>query len=108
MADRWRPGNEQDVGRTPEEPGERDLHRGGAKPLRDFGKRGRLQRREAAKRKERRIGDPVAGEIVDQGAVLAMGDIVHVLHAHDVADPPPFRNLRRRDVAEPDVARPCR
>ena len=33
-----------------------------------------------------------------------MGQIVHILHADDVADPPPFRDLGRGDVAEPDVA----
>ena len=64
----------------------------------------RLQRSEAAERKERHIGDAVAGQIVDQGVVGAMRQIVMVLHADDLADPAPFRDLRRRDIAQPDVA----
>ena len=80
-----------------------DLHRRDAESLGDVGERRRLQRREAAEREERHIGDAVAGEIVDQRVVVAMREIVVVLHADDLADPAPFRDLRGGDVAEPDV-----
>ena len=51
----------------------------------DVGQGRRLQRVESAERKERHIGDAVAGKIVDQGIVAAMRQIVLVLHADDLA-----------------------
>ena len=63
----------------------------------------RLQRREAAEREERHIGDSGSGELVDQGVVLAMRHIVQILHADDVADPPPLFDLIGGDVAQPNV-----
>jgi len=63
----------------------------------------RLQRCESAKWEVRYIGDAVLGQVVDQGVVIAMRHIVLVLHANDLAGPPPFRDLRRRDVTQPDV-----
>ena len=53
----------------------------------DVGQGRRLQRREPAERKERHIGDAVAGKIVDQRVVGAMRQIVLVLHADDLGDP---------------------
>ena len=70
----------------------------------DLGQGCRLQRLEPAEREERHIGDAVAGQIVDQGVVAAMREIVVVLNADDRGDPASFRDLRGRDVAEPDVA----
>ena len=75
-ATRRRAGNQQDIGRAVQQPGERDLHRRGAEPLGDLGQRRRLQRREAAEREERHIGDAVAGEVVDQGIVGAVRHVV--------------------------------
>ncbi len=71
MACRRSPGNQQNVGRAVGKPSERDLHRGRAEAVRDFGQLGRLRRGEAVEPKERRVNDPVAGAIVDQGVVLA-------------------------------------
>ena len=61
MLDRRGARNEQDVGRALQEPGERDLHRRRAAPPGDIVERRRLQRREAAEREERHIGDAVRG-----------------------------------------------
>ncbi len=69
----------------------------------DVGQGRRLQRVEPAERKERHIGDAVAGKIVDQGVVAPMRQIVLVLHADDLGDPASFRDLRGRDVAQPDM-----
>ena len=46
---------------------------------------------------------PARGQLVDQRVVVAMRQVVLVLHADDLADPPRFGDLRRRDVAQPDV-----
>ena len=45
----------------------------------------------------------MAGEIVDQGIVGPMRQMVVVLHADDVADSAALRDLRGRDVAQPDM-----
>ena len=63
----------------------------------------RLQRGEAAKRKERHICDAVAGELIDQGIIRPMRQVVVVLHADDLADPASFLDLRGRNVAQSDV-----
>jgi hypothetical protein len=103
MVERRSAGNEQDVGSALEQPGERRLHRRGAEPSGGIGQLRRLQRREAAERKERHISDAVAAEIVDQRVVVAMRDIVVVLHADDVRDGARLRDLPGRHVAEADM-----
>ncbi len=54
-------GYQQDVGRAPQQPGQRHLHGRGAQALCDVGQRGRLQRRETAEREEGHIGDARRG-----------------------------------------------
>lgn len=97
------PGDQKNIGRTTKQPRERDLHGRGAEALSDVGQGRRLQRIEPAERKERHIGDAVAGQFVDQGIVVPMRQIVLVLHADDLGDPTSFRHLLGRDVAQPDV-----
>ena len=57
MGDRRGAGDQQDVGRALQQPGERHLHRRRAELAGDVGQRRRLQRREAAEREERHVGD---------------------------------------------------
>ena len=45
-----------------------------------------LERREAAKREEGHIGDAAARQFIDQRVVVAMHDVVMVLHADDLGD----------------------
>ena len=97
------PGIQKDIGRATKQPGERDLHRRGAEPLRHIGQRRRLQRREAAEREEWHIGDANPGKVVDHRIVAPMREIVLVLHTDDLADPTRFGDLRRGDIAQPDV-----
>jgi hypothetical protein len=70
MRDRRRSGNEQDVGRALEQPGQRQLHRRGVQRGRRLVEYRRLERREAAQRKERYVGDPLGSEIVDEPIVV--------------------------------------
>ncbi len=46
---------------------------------------------------------PAGGQRVDQRVVVAMRQIVQVLHADDRRDAAALLDLRRRDVAEPDM-----
>ena len=55
-----------------------------------------LQRREAAEREERHIGDAVPRQLVDQRVVVAVREVVLVLHADDRRDGARFLDLRRR------------
>ena len=48
----------------------------------------RLQRAEAPQREERHEGGPVHREQVDERVVLALGDVVEVLHADDRPEGP--------------------
>jgi hypothetical protein len=45
-----------------------------------------LQRAKDAEREEGHVGDALLGELVDQPVVMAVGQVVHVLHAHDRRD----------------------
>ena len=81
-----------------------DLHRRRAETPRDVGQDRRLQRRKPAEREERHVGDSVARELVDQRVVGPVRDVVEVLHADDLADLASLGDLRRRDVAQADVA----
>ena len=47
---------------------------------------------------------PGRGQFVDQRVVGAMDDVVEVLHADDRRDPARLLDLRRRDVAQAQVA----
>jgi hypothetical protein len=72
---------------------------GVAEAHRDGVQAGWLQRVESAEREVRHIGDAVAGKVIDQGVVVAMRQIVEVLHARDLADPAPLGDLGGSDVA---------
>ncbi len=104
MRQRRGAGDQQDIGRAAQQPGKRDLHGRGAEACSDGGQVGGLQRAEPAERKVRHVGDAVAGELVDQGVVGPLRQVVMVLHADDFAEPASLGDLRRRDMAEPDVA----
>jgi hypothetical protein len=54
-------------------------------------------------RELRHVGDTLSSELVDQGVIGPMGEVVVVLDAGDLADLAPLRDLRPRDVAEADV-----
>ena len=62
------------------------------------------RRSEAAEREERHVGGAVPGEVVNQRVVVSMRQVVHVLHARDRADTARVGDLRRRHVAQADVA----
>src|SRR5690606_31626977 len=62
-----------------------------------------------AEREEGHVGDAVRGELVDEAVVVAVGEVVHVLHALDPGDGPRLGHLLRRGVADaqmPDEALP--
>jgi hypothetical protein len=84
------PGDREDVRGAPEEPRERDLHRGG--PSLSATRARRTERREATEREERHVGDAVGGEPVDERVVAAMREVVEVLHTHRC---PPARDPLR-------------
>ena len=104
VGDRRCAGDQQDVGRPVQEPRQRDLHRRGPKPPRDVRQSRRLQRREPAEREERHVRDALPGQVIDQGVVVAVGQVVVVLHADDLGDRLRLGDLGGRDVAEADVA----
>ncbi len=104
VMDRRRARNQQNIGGTLEEPGERDLHRRPAqRRCRGFQSRG-LQRGESAEWKKRRKRDPFGREDIDHGVVIALREVVPVLNADDLRDGLSFHELPRRNVAEPDMA----
>ena len=76
-------GDQQDVGRPVQQPGQGDLHGRGPEPPRDGRQGRRLQGREPAEREERDVGDSLPGQFVDQRVVLALGQVVEVLHGPD-------------------------
>ena len=86
-----------------EKPGERNLHRRGTEARGNFGQRARLERSEPTEWKERHIGDAIMGKIGDKRIVGSMSKIVPVLYADDGGDLSGLRDLRRRDIAQPDV-----
>ena len=92
-------GNKKNVRRAMEQPGERDLHGRGAEARSDGGQGGGLKRRKPAKREERHVRDALSGQVVDQGVVGPMRQIVLILNANDLANLASFSNLRRRDIA---------
>lgn len=62
-------GNEQNVRRMLQQPGECYLYRSRVERLRGRGQRVRLQRRKATEREERRVGKVLPGEFVDERVV---------------------------------------
>ena len=73
-------------GRALKQPCERDLHGRCVQGRRYLVQSGGLQRSEAAQGEERDVGDALCGEVVDEGVVLAIDDVVEVLDADDVGD----------------------
>ena len=69
-----------------------------------MGEGGGLERPKPAEREKRYIGDPIVGQAVDQPIVASIGQVVAVLHADDVADPPSGRDLGWSHVAQSDVS----
>ena len=86
MGERRCAGNQQDVGRAVQQPRQRNLHRSCPQAVRHVRQGGRLQRREPAEREERYVWDALPSQVVDQGVVVALSQILVVLHAHDVGD----------------------
>ena len=83
MLERRCSGNHQDVRRALEEPRECNLHRRGIEARRCFRQGLRLQWSEPAKRKERNVGDAVAGKVRDERIVGSMCQVVLILDADD-------------------------
>src|SRR5580658_2680915 len=79
-------GDEQNVRRALQQPGERDLHRCGFQSSGDIRQCGGLQRCESPEREERYVGDTLPSQGLDQRIVGPMRQIVVVLHADDLAD----------------------
>ena len=103
VADRRRAGDEQDVFRATQKPREGHLHRGCVEIFRDARERVGLQWRKATEREERHVRDAGCGELVDHRVIVAMRDIIQVLHADDRCDATTIGDLLGRHIAEPDV-----
>ena len=76
MIDRTRAGDQQDIGRALQQPGERDLHWCCVQIFRHALQRVRLQGIEPAEREERDIGDPLTREVIDQIVIAAIRPFV--------------------------------
>lgn len=96
-------GNEEDVGGAVEEPGEGYLHGGGVEVAGYVVEGGGLERAEAAEGEERDEGDALMGEVVEEGVVYAVGEVVEVLDADDGGDGLGFGELLGGDVAKAEV-----
>src|SRR5580698_9689633 len=95
--------DEQNVGRALQKPSQRNLHRRRPETRGDIRQLCRLQWREPAKRKERHVRNPVASEILDERVIGSMHEVVMILYADKRDNPPRFRNLSWRDIAQPDM-----
>ncbi len=97
-------GDEQDVGGTMQQPGEGDLQGGsvdrGCCLIEFCG----LQGGEAAEGEEGDVGDAAFCEVVDEGVVASVGEVVEILHADNFGDFGGFGELVGGDVADSDVA----
>lgn len=78
-------GDEEDVGGVLQEPGQGDGHGGGFEGGCGVRERGGLERGEAAEWEVRDVGDALGIEGVDEAVVFAVGEVVVVLHADDLA-----------------------
>ena len=103
MLDRRCSGDHQHVGRPLEKPSKSNLHGRGTEARGDIRQGSGLQWGEPAEWKEWHIGDTVTSKIGDESIVGSMREVVVVLHADDGSDPSCFRDLRGRDVAQPDM-----
>ena len=83
VSDRRCSGDQQNVGRALKQPRECDLHRRGVNCSRCCIERRRLQRSETSQRKERHIRYALTREVIDKAVVIAMRDVVQVLHANN-------------------------
>src|SRR5580700_9479477 len=99
MGERRCSGNHQDVWRTVEQPGKRNLHRRGMEARCRIRQSIRLQWSEPAERKEWNVSNPFACKVSDECIVFAMRQVVMVLDADDGDDAPRFRDLCWRHVA---------
>ena len=63
----------------------------------------RLQWSKPTEWKERNVRNAVTREIRDESIVGSLCQVVLILDADDGDDPPRFRDLRGRDVAQPDM-----
>lgn len=86
-----------------EEPGKGNREGGRGQPGGDCGERSGLQGAEPAEGEERHVGDPFVGQSVDQFVVVAVGEVVHVLHADDRGDGLGLENLLVGGVADAEV-----
>ena len=103
MVKRRGAGNQQNIGRALEQPGQGYLHRRDLKSGGDLIEHRRLQWREASQGEEWNVGDALPGERIDEGIILAIGYIVEILDADDLGDFLSLRELLGSDVAEADV-----
>lgn len=97
-------GDQQNIWRSLEQPGEGDLHRRRLKRSRDLVQLLRLQRRKTAQREKGHLGDVLGGQRIHQRVVGAMGNVIKVLHADDGRHFLRIRDLLCRHVAEADMA----
>src|SRR5690606_40409971 len=88
VLDRRRAGDQQDVRRPVQQPRERDRVWGRLEPLGHRLEGVGLQRREAAEREVGDERDALARGELDERVVLAVGEVVVVLHADDGGDRP--------------------
>src|SRR5215469_10213273 len=104
MIDGRSSGNQQDIGRVLQQPGKCNLHR------RDLECSGRsieyqrLQRREASQWEEWNISDTLRTELVDEGIVVPVGNVVEILYAHDFCNAPALGELLGTYIAQTNVA----
>ncbi len=104
MAHRGGAGDQQDVGRAPQQPGERHLHRRRPQALRHPGQLRRLQRREAAEREIRHVGRSRRLPARPASASSARcARLYRFCTQTIVGDLAPVRDLRRRHVAQADL-----
>ena len=87
-----------------EEPGKRDLHGCGVELGCDGGECVGLERGETAQREEGDVGYSGGGELLDECVVVALDDVVVVLHANDGGEGAGLLDLCCDDVADADMA----
>src|SRR5579862_8802216 len=103
MAYGRRAGNRQNVRRPLKKPGKRDLHRSCVDGRRYPIELRRLQWSESSQREEWDISDALLRESIYEGIVIAMCQIVEVLHANNLGNSLTFLQLPGSDVAEADM-----
>ena len=86
VGDRRGAGDQKNVGRAMQQPGERHLHRRRAEPCCDLESVEDWSGVKPPSGKNGHIGDAAARQFVDQRVVVAMHEVVVVLHADDLGD----------------------